>query len=233
VPVGQHQDVVANNWLTPWVLVDAKRLAAPVPYSHPSGAVTWVDLETSVGTAVAQALPHLAQVGDAHPDLLSPPALRPVTSLITEEAKPTSSSKAKAPKISPALEARLVLVAEECGFEVKPLLSAQTKMREFTIPEGAGNRFVFVDRMPASIPNFRVFLEPKVDEAIADRIGSIKGISRFQSRTRGDHRYRHSAFRAFAPHDAIEGEPMAHGWLVSTHRADEVFRALLRCVSPG
>jgi hypothetical protein len=31
-----------------WVLGDARRLTAPIPYRHPEGAVVWVDLELSV-----------------------------------------------------------------------------------------------------------------------------------------------------------------------------------------
>lgn len=37
-------DVVKNGWTTPWVLRDIEKLPSPLPYSHPSGAVTWVDL---------------------------------------------------------------------------------------------------------------------------------------------------------------------------------------------
>jgi hypothetical protein len=41
---GHIASVLANKWSTPWVLRDVRLLKAPVPYSHPSGAVTWVDL---------------------------------------------------------------------------------------------------------------------------------------------------------------------------------------------
>ena len=46
IPVSGIEDAFANRWTTPWVLRDVRRFAGPVPYKHPSGAVTWVDLPT-------------------------------------------------------------------------------------------------------------------------------------------------------------------------------------------
>lgn len=49
------QEVVEErgfNWLTPWVLADARRLDQPVNYHHKSGAVIWVDLEPEVAALV-------------------------------------------------------------------------------------------------------------------------------------------------------------------------------------
>lgn len=46
IPASGIEDALANRWTTPWVLRDVRRLASPVPYNHPSGAVTWVDLPT-------------------------------------------------------------------------------------------------------------------------------------------------------------------------------------------
>ena len=34
------------KWRFPWVFSEAERLLLPVPYSHPMGAVTWVNLES-------------------------------------------------------------------------------------------------------------------------------------------------------------------------------------------
>jgi hypothetical protein len=39
-----------------WVLQTAHRLKQPVPYSHPSGAVIWVNLPLAVERAVLQQL---------------------------------------------------------------------------------------------------------------------------------------------------------------------------------
>jgi len=39
-----------------WVLQGARRLRKPIPYEHPSGAVIWVNLASSVERAVLQQL---------------------------------------------------------------------------------------------------------------------------------------------------------------------------------
>ena len=38
-----------------WVLEDVRRLDTPVPYNHPSGAVTWVKLDEKTAARVAKA----------------------------------------------------------------------------------------------------------------------------------------------------------------------------------
>jgi hypothetical protein len=45
-----------EGWTTPWVLSDVIRLPRPVRYKHPSGAVTWVNLEDHVIQAIQQQL---------------------------------------------------------------------------------------------------------------------------------------------------------------------------------
>jgi hypothetical protein len=231
VPASRHQEVAANNWLTPWVLVDAKRLAAPVSYTHPSGAVTWVDLEASTSSAVERGLsiasrPRMMPKPSPFPP---PGATGRTSSSLTIVSDAAKLQRANSPKISPALETQLVMIGEERSFSVKALVSSQTKMREFSTQKNGTQRFVFVDRMPASDPQFRVFIEPWVDEIIERQVARIPGVSRFRSRTRGDHLFRHSAFRAFAPLEP-EGEPAAHGWLVESSHADRAFAAFLTCV---
>lgn len=44
------------KWNTPWRLADVRRLPTPVPYSHPSGAVTWVTLGDDIAQAIASQL---------------------------------------------------------------------------------------------------------------------------------------------------------------------------------
>lgn len=50
-------DLIASGqvtrWNTPWVLADVRRLDEPVPYRHPSGAVTWVTLDDDVALEIA------------------------------------------------------------------------------------------------------------------------------------------------------------------------------------
>jgi hypothetical protein len=40
----QLDAVLSNGWTVPWVLRDIVKFPKPIPYPHPSGAVTWVDL---------------------------------------------------------------------------------------------------------------------------------------------------------------------------------------------
>lgn len=42
------------KWFTPWVLTDVQAFRHPVPYNHPAGAVTFVNLETDVLQAIAR-----------------------------------------------------------------------------------------------------------------------------------------------------------------------------------
>jgi hypothetical protein len=44
-----------SKWRHAWILKNAKRLDRPVPYSHPNGAVIWVNLDEHVGGAVERA----------------------------------------------------------------------------------------------------------------------------------------------------------------------------------
>lgn len=44
VPRDQLDAAIEAGWVFPWVLENAYRYRDPVPYKHPKGAVTWVDL---------------------------------------------------------------------------------------------------------------------------------------------------------------------------------------------
>lgn len=44
MPPARQARAFADGWRTPWVLANARPLARPVPYKHPSGAVIWVNL---------------------------------------------------------------------------------------------------------------------------------------------------------------------------------------------
>jgi hypothetical protein len=48
IPDAEMDGAIANGWTTPWVLEDVRRLEPPIPYSHPSGAVTWVTLSDTI-----------------------------------------------------------------------------------------------------------------------------------------------------------------------------------------
>ncbi|MEY4415565.1 MAG: hypothetical protein RIQ53_2858 [Pseudomonadota bacterium] len=52
IPPNGQAEALAQGWTVPWVLTDVRRLPRPVPYVHPSGAVTWVELSPSVVEAM-------------------------------------------------------------------------------------------------------------------------------------------------------------------------------------
>ncbi|MCG3168778.1 MAG: hypothetical protein CALGDGBN_00285 [Pseudomonadales bacterium] len=77
IPDSQIAEVMANNWTTPWVLRDVKSFERPVPYDHPYGAVTWVEL------------PEIEGGND--------PGLRRRTPMNAPDALPVSLARAPAP----------------------------------------------------------------------------------------------------------------------------------------
>lgn len=44
----------SGKYLFPWVVTKAIKLAKPIPYQHPSGAVTWVKFSDEVGRSLAR-----------------------------------------------------------------------------------------------------------------------------------------------------------------------------------
>ncbi|MCQ0987159.1 ASCH domain-containing protein [Jiella marina] len=56
IPSEMQAEVIRNWWVYPWVLEDIRPLSVPVPYDHPSGAVTFVKLQESVQRAIAEQL---------------------------------------------------------------------------------------------------------------------------------------------------------------------------------
>ncbi len=50
-----HSGLVAK-WNCPWKLSSVRQLPQPVPYRHKPGAVTWVNLEPEVATAICKQL---------------------------------------------------------------------------------------------------------------------------------------------------------------------------------
>jgi hypothetical protein len=52
VPPARQKRAFKDGWRTPWVLAHARPLQKPVQYTHPSGAVVWVNLEPNVAAQV-------------------------------------------------------------------------------------------------------------------------------------------------------------------------------------
>ena len=67
IPPARQPWAIANGYVVPWVLEDASALMQPVPYRHPSGAVTWVVLEESVAQAVMNAGPTSSRADSGEP----------------------------------------------------------------------------------------------------------------------------------------------------------------------
>jgi hypothetical protein len=229
----EQAGAIANGWLFPWLIVNARRLSSPVPYLHPSGAVTWVNLDPGVTQSIARARQGSgAETAVTTPRQAQPSApARPLkASNISDAAaqEPHRSGKTEA-KISPALEAELVATADRLGVWVKALGSDSTKMRSFTVPSRAGDQIVLVNRLARSSPRFQVFLAPALDGRIAPDIAGIPGAQCFVNARTNDHRMRHSAFRAFKEPQS-DGEPFGHGWLLEEQRAGEHFGNLIEII---
>lgn len=73
------------KWNTPWKLADIRRLARPVPYTHKSGAVTWVELDAAAIDGVAGQM--------REPDPTATQAQPPMKSSAAERVKPSNDSE--------------------------------------------------------------------------------------------------------------------------------------------
>lgn len=65
IPADLIESGVVAKWNTPWRLADVRPLTTPVPYGHPSGAVTWVTLGDNIAEAIASQLNGLRSVQTA------------------------------------------------------------------------------------------------------------------------------------------------------------------------
>lgn len=78
IPADTIRSGKVAKWTIPWVLSDVQRLATPVPYRHPFGAVTWVSLQPNVSEAIER---QLGEIATSSGNNLTPcPAMMPKTS---------------------------------------------------------------------------------------------------------------------------------------------------------
>jgi len=88
------------KWNTPWVLADVRPLQTPVPYRHPSGAVTWVTLEPEVCAAIAcqlgEPLPERPVAQYEAPARTAAPAPRPAAAAAHVSSPAPASAPASA-----------------------------------------------------------------------------------------------------------------------------------------
>ncbi len=58
VSLKEIESGVLDKWNYAWVLVDAVKFDQPIPYEHPNGAVTWVNLAEDVRANIEKLLKH-------------------------------------------------------------------------------------------------------------------------------------------------------------------------------
>ncbi|MGZ2450429.1 hypothetical protein ACVIRO_003183 [Rhizobium ruizarguesonis] len=86
IPESMIRSGAVAKWTTPWVLADIRKLPKPASYRHPSGAVSWVELEPQVTAAIAAQLGSMGTAASVTPVpaaaavIANPPALRAVPS---------------------------------------------------------------------------------------------------------------------------------------------------------
>ena len=82
IPEAMIRSGEVAKWNVPWKLAKIRRLVRPVPYTHKSGAVTWVELDAAAISGIA------AQVGDLGPETQAarPPAATRTTELLQPRA---------------------------------------------------------------------------------------------------------------------------------------------------
>lgn len=93
IPPERQSQAFDDGWRTPWVLANARPLAAPVPYQHPSGAVIWVNLDDSVAAAAdAQPSGTTGTLPTSAPSSAAPPASLAPTTVNAEQPNPAPSA---------------------------------------------------------------------------------------------------------------------------------------------
>lgn len=68
IPAEMIRSGEVAKWTVPWILSHVRRLKSPVPYEHPSGAVTWVNLVEDVSRAIATQLDEASELPAGRPE---------------------------------------------------------------------------------------------------------------------------------------------------------------------
>lgn len=105
IPEQMIRSGAVSKWTTPWHLADARPLPQPVPYRHPWGAVTWVNLEDSVAQAVSDQLGLTAAPAPQQP--------KPATAPRAETPRPAPVRAAPAPAFPSRLPPNAMLGESE------------------------------------------------------------------------------------------------------------------------
>lgn len=91
IPADLVDEVIANNWVFPWVLADVVRFDRPIPYETRPGAVQFVTLDRSVGAACHQAMKFGAT------QTQPPAAMAKVEAAVVTVAMPSATKSSQAP----------------------------------------------------------------------------------------------------------------------------------------
>ncbi|MDQ6436334.1 hypothetical protein RB623_19935 [Mesorhizobium sp. LHD-90] len=94
IPAEMIRSGQVAKWNTPWKLADVRKLSAPVPYRHKSGAVTWVELDERASSEIVRQLGSISS--DAKSETTTP---APTTGFL-QKVRDVSASKPTVP--SPA-----------------------------------------------------------------------------------------------------------------------------------
>lgn len=102
IPAEMITSGAVAKWTTPWIISDVRPLSKPVPYRHPYGAVTWIELDKDVADAIAIQVGGLPQTSEsANTSPASPPATS--TTVAMQEASVMTEAPTSAPKTSDRL----------------------------------------------------------------------------------------------------------------------------------
>lgn len=103
IPSDRIKSGSVDTWCYAWQLEDVKRLAKPVPYTHPKGAVIWVKLDTGCAARVTDSLSErsgpaaspaidMPADADAYVATAGDPAPRPPKASDQESSRPATES---------------------------------------------------------------------------------------------------------------------------------------------
>jgi len=95
IPEDMIRSGAVVKWNTPWKLSNARRLERPVPYQHPYGAVTWVNLDFSVTESISVQLTGWNPPDEDAPTVRTPRSHPAPSASILKAAQPPGSSESK------------------------------------------------------------------------------------------------------------------------------------------
>ncbi len=101
IPAGMIESGEVDAWRFPWVLGDVLRFHRPIPYRHPPGAVTWVNLDADVRRQIeaevaAAGAVHTSDRGSGH------------IGSTNREAQAGDAPQASPDALSPAIATKLI-----------------------------------------------------------------------------------------------------------------------------